>query len=270
MTTLTIPHERALTLLFAELESAAEEQAEAFLGTPGSLAERTNAAGVRFWVHRYLDATGRRHEVYLGKSSDAATTDLVATLPLSLVPVGHLAERTRPESAWRRYGVRSRARAFCRAQAHRVATAYESRRQTRKGPHAGGDLDGSRHRTLSGCIGGCISRGTSKRCEAHRAGNKGARTSLTRRCRRRLGCAALEKATSLTSLESELIGYLSAADRDFTSVQSLFSARRVRYRSGPSRLAASSACFRFCSAAASANSAFIALNRWARKRSSEA
>jgi hypothetical protein len=80
MAILTIPHERALTLLFAELEGAAEEQEEAFLGTPGSLAERTNEAGVRFWVHRYSDATGRRHEVYLGKSNDAATTDLVATL----------------------------------------------------------------------------------------------------------------------------------------------------------------------------------------------
>lgn len=80
MTTLTIPHERALTLLFAELEGAAEEQEEAFLGTPGSLTERANKAGVRFWVHRYSDATGRRHEVYLGNSNDAATTDLVTTL----------------------------------------------------------------------------------------------------------------------------------------------------------------------------------------------
>jgi hypothetical protein len=80
MPSLTVPHERALTLLFAELEAAAEEQQEAFLGTPGSLAERTNKAGVRFWVHRYSDATGRRHEVYLGMSNDAATTDFVVTL----------------------------------------------------------------------------------------------------------------------------------------------------------------------------------------------
>jgi hypothetical protein len=80
MANLTSPHERALTLLFAELESAAEEQAEAFLGTPGSLAERTNKDGVRFWVHRYSDAAGRRHEVYLGKSGDAAVTGFVAPL----------------------------------------------------------------------------------------------------------------------------------------------------------------------------------------------
>jgi hypothetical protein len=80
MTALTTPHERALTLLFTELESAAEEQTEAFLGTPGSLAERTNEAGVRFWVHRYSDATGRRREIYLGKVNDAAATELVATL----------------------------------------------------------------------------------------------------------------------------------------------------------------------------------------------
>jgi hypothetical protein len=70
-----IPH-----VLFTELESTAEEQTEAFLGTPGSLAERTNEAGVRFRVHRYSDATGRRREIYLGKVNDAAATELVATL----------------------------------------------------------------------------------------------------------------------------------------------------------------------------------------------
>ncbi len=67
MTSLTAPHERALTLLFTELESAAASQAEAFLGSPGALAERTNENGTRFWSHRYSDALGRRIETYLGK-----------------------------------------------------------------------------------------------------------------------------------------------------------------------------------------------------------
>ena len=67
---LTVPHERALTLLFAELESTAAEQRNAFLGTPGALTERTNENGTRFWVHRYSDGVGRRHEDYLGTADD--------------------------------------------------------------------------------------------------------------------------------------------------------------------------------------------------------
>src|SRR5271168_1208923 len=46
-TELTTPHEKALMLLFAELESTAAEQREAFLGTPGALTERTNENGTR-------------------------------------------------------------------------------------------------------------------------------------------------------------------------------------------------------------------------------
>src|SRR5580692_11274939 len=67
MTILTTPHERALTLLFSELERSAAEQREVLLGTPGTLAERTNETGTRYWVHRYSDALNRRQELYLGK-----------------------------------------------------------------------------------------------------------------------------------------------------------------------------------------------------------
>ena len=67
MTILTTAHERALTLLFSELERSAAEQSDALLGTPGTLAQRTNETGTRFWVHRYSDALNRRQEVYLGK-----------------------------------------------------------------------------------------------------------------------------------------------------------------------------------------------------------
>jgi hypothetical protein len=70
MATLTTPHERALTLLFDELGSTAERQGEAFLGTPGTLTERTNENATKFWVHRYSDAVGRRLESYLGKTDD--------------------------------------------------------------------------------------------------------------------------------------------------------------------------------------------------------
>jgi hypothetical protein len=80
MTLLTTPHERALTLLFAELESAATEHGEAFLGTPGALTERTNESGSVFWAHRYSDALNRRHEIYIGKSGDPAVELRVAAL----------------------------------------------------------------------------------------------------------------------------------------------------------------------------------------------
>jgi hypothetical protein len=62
MAILTTPHERALSLLFAELEAGAAAQPRAFLGTPGTHAERTNENGTTFWVHRYSDALNRRRE----------------------------------------------------------------------------------------------------------------------------------------------------------------------------------------------------------------
>lgn len=80
MHSLTAPHERALTLLFSELAGTAARQARVFLGSPGSLAERTNDTGTRYWVHRYSDAAGRRQEVYLGKTDDQAVTARVAEL----------------------------------------------------------------------------------------------------------------------------------------------------------------------------------------------
>jgi hypothetical protein len=80
MASLTTPQERALTLLFAELESAAAEQVDAFLGTPGTVTERTNENGTSYWVHRYSDALNRRHETYLGKSDDPQVSAQVAGL----------------------------------------------------------------------------------------------------------------------------------------------------------------------------------------------
>lgn len=80
MASFDAPHERALTLLFTELASAAARQSEVFLGSPGSLAERTNETGTRYWVHRYSDAAGRRQESYLGKSDDPSVTSRIAAL----------------------------------------------------------------------------------------------------------------------------------------------------------------------------------------------
>jgi hypothetical protein len=80
LATLTSPHEQALTLLFAELEETAAAQRDAFLGTPGTLAQRTNDNGTKYWVHRYLDGVGRRKETYLGTLDDPDVTAHVDAL----------------------------------------------------------------------------------------------------------------------------------------------------------------------------------------------
>lgn len=80
MAVLTTPHERALALLFSELERSASEQFEVLLGTPGTLAERTNETGTRFWVHRYSDAMNRRQEMYLGKVDSPEVEHRISTM----------------------------------------------------------------------------------------------------------------------------------------------------------------------------------------------
>jgi len=80
MAALVTDHERALTLVFAELGGVAAEQSQAFTGSPGTLAQRTNETGTQFWVHRFSDALGRRREAYLGKSEDPKVLAAIAAL----------------------------------------------------------------------------------------------------------------------------------------------------------------------------------------------
>ena len=75
-----VRHEKALSLLFSELEAAAREQPEAFLGTPGNLTRRSNDSGTEFWVHRYLNALGQRQEIYLGTVDDQPALARVESL----------------------------------------------------------------------------------------------------------------------------------------------------------------------------------------------
>jgi hypothetical protein len=59
------PHSRALTVLYADLESHALAQRQAFEGTAGTVIERTNAAGFRFYAHQYYDGDRKKREAYL-------------------------------------------------------------------------------------------------------------------------------------------------------------------------------------------------------------
>ena len=84
-----------MSLLFAEVQATAEEQGEAFLGTPGSLTQRTNESGTEFWVHRYSDALGRRQESYLGTIADPKAIERLAPLRKRIEEVNATIARVR-------------------------------------------------------------------------------------------------------------------------------------------------------------------------------
>jgi hypothetical protein len=75
------PHSRALTVLYADLESHAFAQREAFEGTAGSVVERENASGFRFYGHQYYDGERNKREAYLaGPVGDAKADGLAAEM----------------------------------------------------------------------------------------------------------------------------------------------------------------------------------------------
>ena len=66
------PHSRALTVLYADLESHALTQRHAFEGTAGTVIARANAGGFRFYAHQYYDGDRKKRESYLaGPIGDA-------------------------------------------------------------------------------------------------------------------------------------------------------------------------------------------------------
>lgn len=71
-TRLYTAHSRALTTLYSDLESYAGQQREVFIGTAGTVLERANAAGFRFYARQYYDGEGKQRENYLcGPIGDA-------------------------------------------------------------------------------------------------------------------------------------------------------------------------------------------------------
>lgn len=61
-------HLPALMVLLADLENHARGQSQVFVGTPGSVLERSNAAGFRFYAHQFYDGDGKKRERYLAVS----------------------------------------------------------------------------------------------------------------------------------------------------------------------------------------------------------
>lgn len=81
MAPLYAPHPSALMALYGDLENFARRQTLVLPGTPGSVLQRANARGFRFYAHQYYDANGRKVEKYLAgpvgdAAADAAAKDL--------------------------------------------------------------------------------------------------------------------------------------------------------------------------------------------------
>jgi len=77
-TPLYTPHRRALTVLYADLESYALQRHEVFVGTAGSVIRRQNAAGFRFYARQYYDGEGKKREQYLAGPVGSADADAAA------------------------------------------------------------------------------------------------------------------------------------------------------------------------------------------------
>jgi hypothetical protein len=58
-------HERTLTTLYADVGNFARHRGAVAPGTTGSVIERSNAAGFRFYAHQFYDANGKRVEKYI-------------------------------------------------------------------------------------------------------------------------------------------------------------------------------------------------------------
>lgn len=71
-------HSRALTIAYAELESVSLAQREAFVGSAGSVIERTNASGFRYYAHQFYGTEGTQRERYLAGPTGDPKADLAA------------------------------------------------------------------------------------------------------------------------------------------------------------------------------------------------
>jgi hypothetical protein len=72
------PQGRALTVLYSDLENHALGEREVFVGTAGSVIERSNASGFRLYAHQFYDGEGKKRERYLGGPIGSAEADALA------------------------------------------------------------------------------------------------------------------------------------------------------------------------------------------------
>ncbi len=72
------PHARALAVLYADIERHALSQPEVFVGTAGTVTERQNASGFRFYAHQFYDSEGKKRERYLAGPAGKPEADAAA------------------------------------------------------------------------------------------------------------------------------------------------------------------------------------------------
>ena len=83
MDTLALPiylaHPPPLTVLYADLENHALAQPGVFLSAAGSVIERENASGFRFYAHQTYDSSGKKRERYVAGPIGDTDADNAAT-----------------------------------------------------------------------------------------------------------------------------------------------------------------------------------------------
>ena len=85
MSSLFSRHPQALSVLLADIEGHALQQELAFAGTAGSVNERRNASGFRFYAHQYYDGEGKQRETYVaGPVGDAEADRMAEELKLRI------------------------------------------------------------------------------------------------------------------------------------------------------------------------------------------
>jgi hypothetical protein len=75
---LYLPHAAALMALYGDVENFARGQGEVLTGTPGSVLERSNAGGFKYYAHQSYDARGKKVEKYLAGPVGDADADAKA------------------------------------------------------------------------------------------------------------------------------------------------------------------------------------------------
>tara|TARA_R110002073_G_scaffold103264_1_gene233827 strand:+ start:2105 stop:3196 length:1092 start_codon:yes stop_codon:yes gene_type:complete len=76
-------HPNSLSVEYGNIENVTAHQAEAILGTPGSVIEQTNKDGVRYYTHQFYDGDGKKRQQYIsgpiGSDDADATADAMRT-----------------------------------------------------------------------------------------------------------------------------------------------------------------------------------------------
>lgn len=78
MSALFVPHTPPLAVLYGTLDGQARAGVPVFAGTAGTVGERSNQQGYRFYARRYYDGDGKQREVYVAGPVGNAEADAAA------------------------------------------------------------------------------------------------------------------------------------------------------------------------------------------------